>query len=67
MQPMEPKRVRPAQVVAQLSVGPEIVSGVPWTFCVSDGNQIALTLKSGNFGAETSFKTHKTNWMACDS
>lgn len=41
--------------VTQLNIGPEIAPGVPWTFCVSDGNQIALTLKSGNFGAETFF------------
>ena len=41
--------------VTQLNIGPEIAPGVPWTFCVSDGNQIALTLKSGNFGAESFF------------
>ncbi|MCJ7872545.1 four-carbon acid sugar kinase family protein [Marinovum sp. 2_MG-2023] len=30
-------------------------SGVPWTYCQSGGQQIALTLKSGNFGSETFF------------
>ncbi|WP_353536205.1 3-oxo-tetronate kinase [Cognatishimia sp. WU-CL00825] len=35
----------------QLDVGPEIAPGVPWCFCKSDGHQMALTLKSGNFGA----------------
>ncbi|MCO4849259.1 MAG: four-carbon acid sugar kinase family protein [Yoonia sp.] len=41
--------------VTQLDIGAEIAPGVPWTFCISDGKQIALTLKSGNFGAETFF------------
>ncbi|GGE61607.1 3-oxo-tetronate kinase [Actibacterium pelagium] len=41
--------------VSQLDVGAEIAPGVPWTYCQSDGHQIALTLKSGNFGAETFF------------
>lgn len=41
--------------VTQLDISTEIAPGVPWTFCVSDGHQIALTLKSGNFGAETFF------------
>lgn len=41
--------------VTQLDVGPEIAPGVPWTYCQSDGHQIALTLKSGNFGSETFF------------
>lgn len=41
--------------VAQLTIGAEIAPGVPWTFCHSGGHQIALTLKSGNFGAETFF------------
>ena len=41
--------------VTQLDIGVEIAPGVPWTFCQSDGNQMALTLKSGNFGAETFF------------
>lgn len=41
--------------VTQLDVGAEIAPGVPWTFCQSGGHQIALTLKSGNFGSETFF------------
>lgn len=39
----------------RLDVGPEIAPGVPWCFCQSGGQQIALTLKSGNFGDETFF------------
>ena len=42
--------------VTQLDIGPEIAPGVPWTFCQSNGQEIALTLKSGNFGAETFFQ-----------
>lgn len=41
--------------VAQLDIGPEIAPGVPWTYCVSDGHPIALSLKSGNFGSENFF------------
>lgn len=41
--------------VTQLDIGAEIAPGVPWTYCQSDGHQIALTLKSGNFGQETFF------------
>ncbi|AGI67670.1 hypothetical protein DUF1537 [Octadecabacter antarcticus 307] len=41
--------------VSQLDIGAEIAPGVPWTFCVSGEVQIALTLKSGNFGAKTFF------------
>ncbi|MEJ8474419.1 3-oxo-tetronate kinase [Roseibium algae] len=41
--------------VAQLTIGAEIAPGVPWTFCTSAGHDIALTLKSGNFGAESFF------------
>ena len=41
--------------VTHLDIGAEIAPGVPWTFCQSDGNQMALALKSGNFGAETFF------------
>ena len=41
--------------VSQLDIGPEIAPGVPWTFCQSAGHALALTLKSGNFGAETFF------------
>lgn len=41
--------------VSQLDIGTEIAPGVPWTYCQSGGQQIALTLKSGNFGSETFF------------
>lgn len=41
--------------VTKLDVSKEIAPGVPWTFCQSDGHQIALTLKSGNFGSESFF------------
>ncbi|ENN88235.1 hypothetical protein RHSP_82264 [Rhizobium freirei PRF 81] len=41
--------------VTQLSIGPEIASGVPWTFATVEGETIALALKSGNFGGETFF------------
>ena len=36
--------------VERLHIGPEIAPGVPWTMCESGGRDIALTLKSGNFG-----------------
>ncbi|WP_037294209.1 3-oxo-tetronate kinase [Roseobacter sp. CCS2] len=42
--------------VAQLDVRCEIAPGVPWTFCQTDGRDIALALKSGNFGAATFFE-----------
>lgn len=41
--------------VDRLDVGAEIAPGVPWCFCFSGGRRIALTLKSGNFGAESFF------------
>ncbi|SLN51415.1 3-oxo-tetronate kinase [Pseudooctadecabacter jejudonensis] len=41
--------------VTQLNIGAEIAPGVPWTYCQSGGLDIALTLKSGNFGSETFF------------
>ena len=47
--------VTKALQVDTLRIGPEIAPGVPWTFTQSDGHAIALTLKSGNFGAETFF------------
>lgn len=43
--------------IGQLQVGREIAPGVPWTFCESEGEQIALALKSGNFGDEAFFNT----------
>lgn len=41
--------------VASLDIGPEIAPGVPWTFCRSAECSIALSLKSGNFGAPNFF------------
>ncbi|WP_091845206.1 3-oxo-tetronate kinase [Palleronia pelagia] len=41
--------------VARLEIGPEIAPGVPWCFATSDGHDIAITLKSGNFGSEGFF------------
>ncbi|MEN8841473.1 MAG: 3-oxo-tetronate kinase [Octadecabacter sp.] len=41
--------------VVQLDIATEIAPGVPWTYCVSDCKQIALALKSGNFGSESFF------------
>ncbi len=41
--------------VTQLDIGAEIAPGVPWCFAKSGGDQIALTLKSGNFGNEVFF------------
>lgn len=43
--------------VTRLDIGAEIAPGVPWTFCESGGHQIALALKSGNFGTEGFFGT----------
>lgn len=40
--------------VQSLHIGPEIDPGVPWTRCV-DGPDLALALKSGNFGAPDFF------------
>ncbi|PRY20075.1 uncharacterized protein YgbK (DUF1537 family) [Aliiruegeria haliotis] len=41
--------------VTAMEVGEEIAPGVPWTWCMSGGRQIAMTLKSGNFGSEGFF------------
>ncbi len=40
--------------VARLEIGPEIDPGVPWTLS-QPGGELALALKSGNFGAEDFF------------
>ncbi len=40
--------------VAMLEIGPEIDPGVPWTRSI-DGPDLALALKSGNFGTEDFF------------
>lgn len=41
--------------VTRLDIGAEIAPGVPWCFAESGGHSIAITLKSGNFGAESFF------------
>ncbi|MDH4018850.1 MAG: four-carbon acid sugar kinase family protein [Xanthomonadales bacterium] len=41
--------------VTSLRIGHQIDPGVPWTETDVDGNNIALALKSGNFGAENFF------------
>lgn len=41
--------------VKQMTIGPEVAPGVPWTWCISADQDIALTLKSGNFGQEDFF------------
>ena len=41
--------------ITRLEVGREIAPGVPWCFAESGGHRVAITLKSGNFGAETFF------------
>jgi uncharacterized protein YgbK (DUF1537 family) len=38
-----------------LQIGPEIDPGVPWTLATGPGKQLALALKSGNFGSEDFF------------
>jgi 3-dehydrotetronate 4-kinase len=38
-----------------LRIGPEIDPGVPWTLASGSSRQIALALKSGNFGSEDFF------------
>ena len=41
--------------IDRLNIGAEIASGVPWCFARSGGHDLAITLKSGNFGRETFF------------
>jgi uncharacterized protein YgbK (DUF1537 family) len=41
--------------VSQLDIGAEIAPGVPWCYAQSGDHEIALALKSGNFGAESFF------------
>ncbi|OSP55821.1 3-oxo-tetronate kinase [Pseudoruegeria sp. SK021] len=47
--------VTQALAVTRLDVGKEIAPGVPWCFADSAGQRIAITLKSGNFGAKNFF------------
>ena len=42
--------------VAALRIGPEIAPGVPWTRTLA-GTDLALALKSGNFGGGDIFVT----------
>jgi uncharacterized protein YgbK (DUF1537 family) len=41
--------------IDRLDIGAEIAPGVPWCFARSGGHDVAITLKSGNFGRETFF------------
>ncbi len=41
--------------ITRLDIGPQIAPGVPWCAAQSDGHDVAITLKSGNFGADTFF------------
>ena len=47
--------------VAGLRIGPQIAPGVPWTTTLAGGDdagpELALALKSGNFGDENFFAT----------
>ena len=47
--------VTQALAADRLSVGREIAPGVPWCFAAREGETFAITLKSGNFGAEDFF------------
>ena len=47
--------VTQALAADRLSVGREIAPGVPWCFAARNGETFAITLKSGNFGAEDFF------------
>ncbi len=41
--------------ITRMEIGEEIAPGVPWTYSKRNGRQIALALKSGNFGEEDFF------------
>ena len=43
--------------LSRLDIGTESAPGVPWTFSRVRGEDIAISLKSGNFGAEDFFAT----------
>lgn len=47
--------VTKALKISQLDIAIEIAPGVPWTYCTSAGHEIALALKSGNFGKPSFF------------
>ena len=42
--------------INRMDIGSEIAPGVPWCSCQTGGHEIALALKSGNFGAERFFE-----------
>ncbi|MFS8147388.1 3-oxo-tetronate kinase [Rhizobium sp. BR 249] len=41
--------------ISRLDVGAEIAPGVPWCFARTGNHDVAITLKSGNFGSEDFF------------
>ncbi|OWV72364.1 hypothetical protein ATY76_05895 [Rhizobium sp. R339] len=41
--------------ISRLDIGAEIAPGVPWCFARTAGRDVAITLKSGNFGSEEFF------------
>ncbi|CCV16578.1 3-oxo-tetronate kinase [Mesorhizobium sp. STM 4661] len=41
--------------IRKLDIGSEIAPGVPWCFARTAGHEVAITLKSGNFGGEGFF------------
>lgn len=43
--------------IPALLIGPEIAAGVPWTTSIGTDKEIALALKSGNFGTDDFFMT----------
>ena len=47
--------VTQALSVTRLEIGAEIAPGVPWCYAQTGGAEIALALKSGNFGQESFF------------
>ena len=47
--------VAKALCISRLDIGKEIAPGVPWCFAQTNGHDVAITLKSGNFGSEDFF------------
>ena len=43
--------------LTRLDIGAEIAPGVPWTYAKAEGEDLAITLKSGNFGDRDFFTT----------
>ena len=41
--------------ITRLDIGTEIAPGVPWCFAQTAGHNVAITLKSGNFGSDNFF------------